>query len=118
MLPLCFQVDIAVAVVTIFKRGLTMLDVCFAAILLCRHTQVVKGMRHVPLICAGIVVPIVVSPLMASLWVDYGTGNANYCFFQGLCLWLFCAFGIAEFTNAFLKLHHLDTPPLVKVCGQ
>lgn len=80
-----------------------MVDVICGAILLLQHEQIVQRMRHVPLIGAGIAVPLVVSPLMFMLWVDKGTGNANYCFFQGLCLWLFCALGISEFCVAVMR---------------
>jgi hypothetical protein len=89
---------------------LTALDIVLAAALLCRQATVVKGMRHLPLIAAGILLPAVASPVMQMLWADYGAGNANYVFFQGVCLWLFCALGITEFTSAFLKLHNVKPP--------
>lgn len=96
--------DLSIAVVTLFKRDLTALDVCIAAaLLLCQHPEVVRRMRHLPVIAAGIVVPMVASPAMLTLWADFGTGNANYFFFQCVCMWLFCALGITEFTAAFLK---------------
>jgi len=92
-------------IILLFTRGLVALDVLFSIALLCQHQEVVSGMRNVPYIVAGIAVPLAVSPLMYSLWVNNGTGNANYFFFQGICLWLFCALGIVEFTGSLMRSH-------------
>lgn len=36
---------------------------------------------------------------MSSLWVETGSGNANFSFFQGLFLSLISAVAIAEFAH-------------------
>jgi len=93
-----------IAVFITFMRDQRILDVLLAmAVLLCFHSKVIHRMRYVPLIAAGILVPILITPSMVQLWLLYGTGNANYCFFQGLCQWLFCAFGINEFLLSYFK---------------
>lgn len=96
------QIDLSAAIVILFRREISIVDILFGLGLLLQYPQVVRKMRHLPFIATGIVVPLILSPLMFVLWVDYGTGNANYFFFQGVCLWLFAALGIAEFTNAVL----------------
>ena len=101
--PVTTQVHIMAVIILLFSRGLVALDVVFSVVLLCQHQEVIGGMRNVPYIVAGIAVPLAVSPLMCSLWVDRGTGNANYFFFQGICLWLFCALGIVEFAGSFIR---------------
>lgn len=93
-----------IAIIILFRREISIVDVIFAIILLVQHKNVLSNMRHRSIIIVGILTPIVLSPLMLNLWAVYGTGNANYFFFQGVCLWLFCAFGITEFTNALLKI--------------
>ena len=93
-------------IVMLFSRDLVLLDFAFGIALLMQHTEIIRGMHTLPIIVAGITVPAILSPLMFSLWVDRGTGNANYFFFQGLCLWLFCALGIVEFTSSFMRTYH------------
>lgn len=88
----------------LFMRDQRILDVLLAmAVLLFFQSKIVCRMRYLSLITAGILVPLLVSPAMTQLWLQYGTGNANYCFFQGLCQWLFCAFGINEFLLSYFK---------------
>ena len=88
----------------LFMRDQRILYVLLAmAVLLFFQSKIVCRMRYLSLITAGILVPLLVSPAMTQLWLQYGTGNANYCFFQGLCQWLFCAFGINEFLLSYFK---------------
>ena len=103
---------ISVAVIVLFSRDLTTLDILLiSAMFLVNHSDVVAKMRSLPLITMGITVPLVVSPVMLDVWVQRGTGNANYFFFQGLCLWLFCALGITEFCSALLRKSTLCDKP-------
>lgn len=60
-------------------------------------------MRYLSFIITGILIPLIISPLMLDLWIKYGTGNANYLFFQGICIWIFCALGINEFILTYIK---------------
>ena len=95
--------DVSAAIIILFRREISVADVLFGMSLLMQYPHIICKMRHLPFIVTGIAVPLVLSPLMFVLWVDYGTGNANYFFFQGVCLWLFAALGIAEFINTLLK---------------
>ena len=79
------------------------MDVLLAFVLLAQHRDIVQDMRHQWLIVAGILVPLAASPVTFGLWADFGTANANYFFFQGVCLWLFSALGVVEFTGALLR---------------
>jgi hypothetical protein len=98
-------VHVMMAVVILFSRDLAAADVLLAACLLAQHTAVVSQMRQLPWILIGISLPLVLTPVMLKMWIEYGTGNANYCFFQGICLWLFFALGVGEFCIAFMKVH-------------
>jgi len=92
-------------IVLLFSRDLVLLDFVCCIALLMQHTEIIRGMHNLPIIAAGIAVPATLSPLMFSLWVERGTGNANYFFFQGLCLWLFSALGMVEFTSSFMRIY-------------
>jgi hypothetical protein len=87
----------------LFRRDLRIVDVLLGVLLLGQHADIVRNMRHQWLITAGICIPLLASPVTFSLWAQYGTGNANYFFFQGVCLWLFAALGVTEFTAALLR---------------
>jgi hypothetical protein len=89
----------------LFRRDLRVLDVLLGLVLLGQHADIVRNMKHQWLITAGILVPLLASPVTFRLWAHYGTGNANYFFFQGVCLWLFAALGVTEFTAALLRKH-------------
>ena len=62
--------------------------------------SVVAAMRYLPWITLGFILPMAVSPTMWELWILRGTGNANYLFFQGMCMWLFSALALTEFVVA------------------
>ena len=83
-----------------FRRLACFSDVAFVSTLLAMHTSVLQHMRYLPWIALGVLVPVVLSPLMLSLWTVVGSGNANFLFFQGLCMWGFVALGLVEFTSA------------------
>ena len=53
-------------------------------------------------IAMGISVPCVSGPVAGYLWLDLGTGNANYLFFQGLCLYFFLSVGLIEIAHALM----------------
>ena len=67
----------------------------------CIQTETVShnSMRYLPMLSLCAMVSMVLSPLMASLWTETGSGNANFSFFQGLFLSLILAVAIAEFAH-------------------
>ncbi|KAJ1421528.1 GPI transamidase subunit PIG-U [Ochromonadaceae sp. CCMP2298] len=103
-------VHVMMAIVILFSRDLAAADVLLAVGLLAQHTTVANQMRQLPWIVTGIQLPLVLTPVMLTMWIEYGTGNANYCFFQGICLWLFFALGVGEFCIAFMKVSTLAIP--------
>lgn len=72
--------------------------------LLTHAPAVTQSMRHLPWITMGITVPLFVSPVMRHLWVDLGTGNANFVFFQGLCMWVSLGLLLLELVTAMLRV--------------
>lgn len=74
--------------------------------LLTRNANFAQKMRILNIILAGILIPIIISPTIFALWVEDGTANANFLFFQGLASWAFLAFFVSEFLLAYNK--HYD----------
>ncbi len=93
-------VQILTAVVLLFKPTLCLSDVSIAMVMLSANRNVIMTMRRIPLICFCIVLTVCLSLLTAQLWLQQGTGNANFLFFQGLVLWIACAVGIVEFVRS------------------
>ncbi len=87
-----------------YSRDASLADVWFVVALFCCRPQIVEKMRSVPWIAAGLLVPSVLSPLVLEMWSTKGTANANYLFFQALCMWVFLALGIVEYVTAFCKI--------------
>lgn len=86
-----------VIIVLLFKPAMSLVDVAFGvSLLLAYHREALQGMRFKAWILTGILVPSVLSPLLAHTWAEKGTGNANFLFFQCLALWFFCALGVVE----------------------
>jgi GPI transamidase subunit PIG-U len=67
----------------------------------CIQTEEVShnSMRYLPMLSLCAMGSMVLSPLMASLWAETGSGNANFSFFQSLFLSLISAVAIAEFAH-------------------
>lgn len=90
-----------VAVIILFKPAMSLTDIAFAVtLLLTYHGDVLQRVRYKVWILTGILVPTTLSPLLAHAWIDKGTGNANFLFFQCLALWFFCALAIVEVIKA------------------
>ena len=80
---------------------MSLVDVAFGvSLLLTYHRQALCGMRFKAWILTGILVPSVLSPILADAWAEKGTGNANFLFFQSLVLWFFSALGVVEAIKA------------------
>jgi len=97
---LALHVTVAVVIYNAPKTNYT--DVLWIIALLALHPRVTRRMR--PWLCAIVAlcmtVPAVASPALLSLWLELGTGNANFLFFQGLAMWMAGNAGIAEFIAA------------------
>lgn len=80
-------------------------EACFADLVLvlaCLATQgrVVAQMRHIPLLLLLLLVCCAGMPLMLLLWVQRGTGNANFVFFLGLGASVAVIIAIVEFSRS------------------
>lgn len=62
-----------------------------------------NGMRFLPIILLSTFVPLILGPIMMSLWIQTVSGNANFPFFQGLIFWVFFALTIIEFANQTVR---------------
>lgn len=93
---------IALAIIFFFRSCTSMSDICFIFCLFLCNPQRVTSIRIPFVICSGILVPMVLSPLMLSLWLHNGTANANFFFFQILIMWIFISVLIIEYTRATL----------------
>jgi hypothetical protein len=110
------------AIVLFFRRETSLSDIIFLiAMFLTQHSDTIfidenrkenpiknpknseSKMRFLPFISLGIITPMIISPLMMSLWTTTGSGNANFLFFQGFMLWIFFALAIIEFTNETVR---------------
>lgn len=74
------------------------------ALLAREEGQVAAAMRHLSWILLAIAVPVLVSPVMRHLWLHWGTGNANFLFFQGYAQWVSLVLFVLEYVSAYLKL--------------
>lgn len=70
--------------------------------MLLKYDYIVTKMANLPWIVIGVLVSTVLVPLYSHLWVEKGTVNANFVFFQCYCLWVFVGLGFVEFVKSFL----------------
>ncbi len=92
--------SILAAVVLLFKPVLCLSDISIAMVMMSTNGKVISTMRRIPFTLLCIVLSACLSLLTVQLWLQQGTGNANFLFFQGLVLWVACAVGIVEFIRA------------------
>lgn len=109
--------NLTLAIIIFYRRGTSFSDIVFlAALIITYHSESIFGasiaftackernlrpqrMRFLPILFLSTSVPMVLSPLMMSLWTQTASGNANFPFFQGLILWVSFAVAIIEFAN-------------------
>lgn len=125
LLLIILQVNLTLATVIFYRRETSFADIVFlAGLVITYHSESVfgtsrkdrmtfsgciksisepNGMRFLPIILLSTCVPLILSPLMMSLWMQTVSGNANFPFFQGLIFWVFFAFTIIEFANQTVR---------------
>jgi hypothetical protein len=101
---LLVQYFVTVAIIVLFGRESAFCDVVFVACCLLRYSNVLAVMRHKELLVLVILVTMAASPVMLSLWVEAGSGNANYLFFQSIAMCIAYAFLLVEFVRSAMKL--------------
>ena len=92
------------AIIKFYDHNATYIDLSVILAYLLSYDQIISKMRLKSLILSGLVIPAMLSPWMAQLWLIHGSGNANFLFFQGLLMWLFAALGIIEFIIAIREI--------------
>jgi hypothetical protein len=93
-----------VMLVLFLRRTNNYMDIMLLLLLPSRTVNILTQMRFLPLILLSVAVTAVMSPLMLSLWVQNGNGNANYLFFQGWTMCVFIALYITEYLNTAVRM--------------
>jgi hypothetical protein len=97
------QFFITLAIIFFYHTSTSAADIFFLiSLFLCNAQRMVK-LRFPYLIASGILIPLVLSHAVLPLWLEQGTANANYFFFQMLIMWTFIAVLIIEYTRATLE---------------
>lgn len=106
------QIYLIIVILAFFNEKTNYGDLAFCMSLLGSQTHILKEMGKMQWIFPGILIPLALSQVMLYQWVELGSGNANFLFFQGMILSVFSGLGILEFVVAALKykLQHQDRP--------
>jgi ABC-type amino acid transport system permease subunit len=75
-----------------------------------RDLQVLSKIKNLPILILTLITTYVVSYVMKYLWLDLKTGNANFLFFQGLCMWVAYGLFIIEYIKAMINNVQDSTP--------
>ncbi len=95
---------VTLMLVLFLRRSDNYMDIMLLLLLPLRTVDVLTQMRFLPLILFSVVTTAVISPLMLSLWIQSGSGNANYLFFQGWVMCIFIALYITEYLNTAVRM--------------
>lgn len=95
---------IMVFLIQFYRKDTNLIDFFFAFYTLYRldllecdeNKKMFNFIRFKGWLLLGLTYPVILSPLMLTLWTEFGSGNANWLFFQGLGLYGFLAFAIIE----------------------
>ena len=91
---------ILIGIVFMYKSNTTVPDVIFVlSCLMLNFNQVFMHIKNLLPLLFFIIIPLVLSPTMLYLWVDKGTANANYFFFQTLIMWSSYTMLIIQYTR-------------------
>ncbi len=89
---------------TVFRPVTTLhdLNVGLCLILLCPQSVLRMGKASVVALCA-LAVPVSLYVLDCWLWLETGSGNANYIFFQGMAYQVFVVILFLDFAGSSLR---------------
>ena len=94
---------ILIAILFMYKPDTTICDIIFVfCVLMLNFRHVFIHVKYLSVLLVLILIPLVSSPVMLYLWVDLGTANANYFFFQSLMMWASYAMLIVQYTKALV----------------
>ena len=91
------------AVVTLFDQGTSLTDIMFVFSMLFTSNDVMQKLRYKPWIISGICLSVISILCIYPIWVEKGTANGNYLFFQQFALWAFLSVFIVEFSSSALQ---------------
>lgn len=95
---------VTLMMVLFLRRSNNYVDIMLLLLLPLRTANVLTRMRFLPVIFFSVVTTAIISPLMLSLWIQSGSGNANYLFFQGWVMCIFVALYITEYLNTAVRM--------------
>eukprot|EP00743_Colponemidia_sp_Colp-15_P007808 GILK01008454.1.p1 GENE.GILK01008454.1~~GILK01008454.1.p1 ORF type:complete len:416 (+),score=29.03 GILK01008454.1:38-1285(+) len=101
-----FAVTVQYAIAAIFFAYPTAADAAIILPLIFLHQDITKTMRGIVIIVNGLLVPITLAPLMWHMWLDRGSGNANFFYNQVLCFMGFEIFLVLEATGSYLRMQY------------
>lgn len=104
-LPLWFswQTSLLVAIFGLFQPYPTMADPVLAGCLFLCYPRTSARMRLVIPVGMAALVPALLLPTMRHLWLQAGTGNANFYYFQTVALNVLLAVFVLQFAAALVK---------------
>lgn len=103
MLSIFIQALLQLSIVLFFRNEFSAGDVAMLTGLYLINWSTLSRVRWIVPIAVTVYGPVLLAPMLMHLWIDRGTGNANYLFFQGFAMCLAIAMFISGFANATLK---------------
>jgi hypothetical protein len=104
VLPMIPQAFVALAIsLLLCRRDASCVDLVLVVACFSSQPHIVARMRHLPQLVVLLLITCLGAPLMMLLWVQYGTGNANFVFFLCLGASMAVVLAIVEFTRAAMR---------------
>ena len=100
---LFWQASLLLAIFGLFQPYPTMADPILAGCLFLCHPRTSARMRLVIPVGMAALVPSLLLPTMRHLWLQAGTGNANFYYFQTVALNVLLAVFVLQFAAALVK---------------
>ena len=92
-----------VAIIIYFDSESSLMSLLLLVTVLMQQESVFFTIKHIALLAVVICVSVLLSVATATVWVDVGQANANFLFFEGLCLWVMLAVGLIEFCSVLTR---------------
>lgn len=97
------QVSLLLAIFGLFHSCPTLVDPIIAGCLFLCHPRTAKRMRLVIPLGLVALVPSILLPTMRHVWLQAGTGNANFYYFQTVALNVLLSVFVLQFVAALVK---------------
>jgi phosphatidylinositol glycan class U len=111
VLPMCIRLgslphalaDATAMTMLLFRSAPSLVDFVFMLCLVISHPRIVARMRMLTFIGVGIWIPLLMLPVMIHVWLNAGTGNANYLYFQSLAYQVFLTLVVLQFAGGMMR---------------